>query len=595
MEMFGLLRSYVHAVWQHRPGLVAMAGSLMLVRSVTEGAGLLLIVPLLAIAGFASGPPDSAMADRLPDVLSGLASSLSLGMVLSLFVMIVIIRALIGFVQHLVASTLQMDFLHHVRMKVYKTVMSASWPYLALQDGSRINHSLSLHAEQSAYGISVMARILSATLLAAISIAVALAIQPLLTIVIIGLGLMVAIPVVLLDLKLFRLAGRNSAQLEELFAAFGRELDDLKAAKVASGSGKEEARFADLAGRYRDTGMNKNRMTARISLFHEVAAAIVLAGLVWMATQQASVLAVGPVAVALIFVRLFPAMRSLQSAVRDLLVVLPAWGRISSLVTQAGLHRDASAAGTGEAPQFETSVELSNAGYGYPGADRPVLRDVDLEISRGTATVIVGLSGAGKTTLLDIISGLLVPDAGVVKIDGKALDDSNRLAWSSSVAYVVQDAQLGNGTVRQNITRFATHELSDEAIWQALRQAGADDIVKALPDGLDQQVGDRGQRLSRGQRQRIALARALVRRPKLLILDEATSALNPRDEEAVAANLRKLLPETTLIVVAHKLGSLDWAQRFYLLEDGHLRQVEREKAFEPQQESPASQRQEEAR
>lgn len=586
MEMLRLLRSYARAVWQHRPGLVAMSGGLMLARSLTEGAGLLLIVPLLAIAGFATGEPGTAMADRLPAFLSELASSLSLGMVLALFLVVVFVRALIGFVQHLVASALQVNFLHHTRMNIYATVMSASWPWLALQDGSRINHSLSLHAEQSAYGISVMARILSATLLAIISIAVALAIEPVLTMVIIGLGLVVAALVLLLDLRLYRLAGRNSAQLEELFAAFGRELDDIKAAKVASGSGKEAARFEGLAGRYRDTGMNRHRMTARISLFHEIVAAILLVGLVWVATRQASLLTIGPVAVALIFVRLFPAMRSLQSSLRDLLVILPAWGRLSDVVAQAARHRDPSASGAGQVPEFGSAIELSKVGYAYPGNGEAVLRDVDLNIRQGTATVILGLSGAGKTTLLDIISGLLVPDAGAVTVDGKPLDDSNRLAWCSSVAYVVQDAQLGNGTVRQNITRFARDTMADEAIWEALRLAGADAIVRSLPDGLEQQVGDRGQRLSRGQRQRIALARALVTRPKLLILDEATSALNPRDEDAVANNLRNLLPDMTLIMVAHKLGSLGWAEQFYQLEDGRLRHIDKRDAMQ----SPATKR-----
>ena len=145
---------------------------------------------------------------------------------------------------------------------------------------------------------------------------------------------------------------------------------------------------------------------------------------------------------------------------------------------------------------------------------------------------------------------------------------------------------MGNGTVRQNITRFARDTMADEAIWEALRLAGADAIVRSLPDGLEQQVGDRGQRLSRGQRQRIALARALVTRPKLLILDEATSALNPRDEDAVANNLRNLLPDMTLIMVAHKLGSLGWAEQFYQLEDGRLRHIDKRDVMQ----SPATKR-----
>jgi ABC-type multidrug transport system fused ATPase/permease subunit len=232
------------------------------------------------------------------------------------------------------------------------------------------NHSLSLHAEQSAYGISVMARIVSATLLAVISVAVAFAIEPVLTMIIIGLGLVVAVVVFGLDLQLYRLAGRNSAQLEELFAAFGRELDDVKAAKVASGSGKEAARFEEpccALSRYRNEQAPHDGEDQPVPRDSRCP----LAGWPGLGcNQQAAILTVGPMAVALIFVRLFPAMRSLQSSVRDLLVILPAWGRLSNVVAQAARHRDPSASGTGQAPQFEKTIELSKVPVCLSGQSR---------------------------------------------------------------------------------------------------------------------------------------------------------------------------------------------------------------------------------
>ena len=133
----------------------------------------------------------------------------------------------------------------------------------------------------------------------------------------------------------------------------------------------------------------------------------------------------------------------------------------------------------------------------------------------------------------------------------------------------MQDAQLVNESVRYNVAPFDDVP-EDTEIWLALEKAGAADIVRALPDGLDTVLGDRGNRLSRGQRQRISLARALYLKPAVLFLDEATSALNPADEAAIIATLQGLRPHTTIVVVAHRLSSLLWTDKLYTLENGRL-------------------------
>jgi ATP-binding cassette, subfamily C, bacterial len=579
MGMLRLITGYCRDIWQYRPALTMTAVALMLARSLSEGAGLVLIIPLLALIGIGATRTDEAAAagavGALPDMLKAIAGQLSLEAVLGLFLFVVIVRALIGYAQQLTAAKLQTGFLRHVRVSTHDAVMKARWPYLALQDASRINHVLSVHAEQAAYGITVLTRIISAVLLAGVSVAVAMLIDLKLSLLVIGFAGLIALPVMAFDFRLYRMARQTAAQLEAIFAMFGRQLGDLKAAKAASGTGVEAAQFAGMADQYREAAFGRQRLTAAIGLFHELAGAVLLIGLVWLAAGQAATLQVGPIAVAVIFIRLFPALKGLQSSLRDLLFVLPAWERVSALKDAAASQRDdAHGAGSQPAPGFDRSLELASVGFNYPASEAAVLRGVDLVVRQGTATVILGLSGAGKTTLLDVISGLLKPDTGQLLIDGVPLADANRAQWCASVAYVVQDAQLSNGTVRENVARFAGAMASDEDVWRALRLAGAEEIVRKLPAGLDEEIGDRGQRLSRGQRQRIALARALIGRPRLLILDEATSALNPRDEELIAQNLRQLLPEVTMIIVAHKLGSLGWADSFHEMDGGSLHQVD---------------------
>ena len=167
------------------------------------------------------------------------------------------------------------------------------------------------------------------------------------------------------------------------------------------------------------------------------------------------------------------------------------------------------------------------------------------------------------------MSGLLEPTGGRLCIDGDPLNDRRRKAWRQTVAYVLQDAQLVNDNVRYNVAPF-DDEPQDAEIWVALELAGAGDIVRALPDELETVLGERGSRLSRGQRQRISLARALYLKPRILFLDEATSALNPADEAAIVETLRGLRHQTTIVVVAHRLSSLSWTDKLYTLESGSL-------------------------
>jgi len=248
---------------------------------------------------------------------------------------------------------------------------------------------------------------------------------------------------------------------------------------------------------------------------------------------------------------------------------LPGWKRLHLLQTSAQAHGENLPVGAVEPAGFHKSLVLQNVAYAYPNSEVDVLGDVCLELPAGSAVGIIGLSGAGKTTLLDLMSGLLKPTAGHIKIDGEPLDDTRRKAWRQTVAYVLQDAQLVNDSVQYNVAPF-DDEPRDPEIWAALEKAGAGEIVRSLPDQLDTMLGDRGSRLSRGQRQRISLARALYLKPRILFLDEATSALNPADEAAIVKTLQGLRPHTTIVVVAHRLSSLSWTDRLYALEGGKL-------------------------
>jgi ATP-binding cassette subfamily C protein len=204
-----------------------------------------------------------------------------------------------------------------------------------------------------------------------------------------------------------------------------------------------------------------------------------------------------------------------------------------------------------------------------PSARPPALRDATLTIRAGATTAVVGPSGAGKSTLADIVLGLLFARAGHVEVDGVELTPARARAWRERVGYVAQETYLFNDTVRANL-RWAYPEATDEEIQAALALAAADRFVAALPDGLDTVVGERGGRLSCGERQRLTLARALLRRPELLMLDEATSSVDAENELEIQRAVESLRGRMTMLVITHRLATTRAADVIYVMDRGRI-------------------------
>jgi ATP-binding cassette subfamily C protein len=215
------------------------------------------------------------------------------------------------------------------------------------------------------------------------------------------------------------------------------------------------------------------------------------------------------------------------------------------------------------------AIELDGVRFTYPGASRPAVDGVHLRLDAQTTTALVGPSGAGKTTVADIVLGLLQPDAGEVRVDGRSLQDIDLGAWRAAISYVPQDPFLLHDSIRANVC-WGADGCDDERVVELLDAVGLAPLLAQLPEGLDTVVGERGHRLSGGERQRVVLARALARRPHLLVLDEATSHLDAENEQAARAAIDGLHGQLTVLVIAHRLGTVRHADQIAVLEDGRL-------------------------
>lgn len=226
--------------------------------------------------------------------------------------------------------------------------------------------------------------------------------------------------------------------------------------------------------------------------------------------------------------------------------------------------------------KFQDKIEIRDIAYQYPNTNERVLNHIDLSIKKGESVALIGSSGAGKTTLSDVILALLKPAQGQVLMDGIDIEELGA-AWSEVIGYVPQAIYIVDDTIRMNIA-FGEDpkEVDDEKVWQALRIAQLDQFVEMLPKGLETVVGERGIRFSGGQRQRLAIARALYRNPEILVLDEATAALDNETEQEVMKAIENLQGYKTLIIVAHRLTTVRKCDTIYEVRDGNV--VKREKS-----------------
>ena len=219
---------------------------------------------------------------------------------------------------------------------------------------------------------------------------------------------------------------------------------------------------------------------------------------------------------------------------------------------------------------FKSNIQILDVSLRYENSNKFALKNVNIEVLSGESLAIVGRSGAGKTTLVDVMLGIIAPQQGIVKIAG--LDPREAIdRWPGAISYLPQNIQIFNGTIRENIcTGYELNQISDEDIWRALKIAQLDRMVLSLDKKLDTFIGDQGNKLSGGEKQRLGIARAIVTNPKLLVIDEGTSALDSETEFDITNAIAELKKDATIILIAHRLSSTRLMNKLIYLDSGEI-------------------------
>ncbi len=269
--------------------------------------------------------------------------------------------------------------------------------------------------------------------------------------------------------------------------------------------------------------------------------------------------------------RLMPSMNRLQVALSALIYLTPSinvvYRDLKNTRVAGYLEHDEN-----KFLDLNKDISINNISYKYPNTDKYIFRDISFSIQKGRSIGFEGPTGAGKTTLIDVVLGLLDPTEGTITVDGINIH-KNKKSWFSKIGYVPQFIYLTDDTIKNNILFYDDENISEEKLKTVIEQAQLKEFIDSLPDGLDTVVGERGIRLSGGQRQRIGIARALYKKPELLVLDEATSALDNDTEKAVMQSIEHLYGKITMLVIAHRLTTIEKCDEIYKIDKGTLIKV----------------------
>ncbi len=571
--MTGLVRdclAFAAAVARHA-GRHGLAVSLFVaLGAILEGFGILLLVPLLATL---FGQDSAAAAPFLFDWIERLAPGLPplgrLAALLGLFGLLMALRALVLWRRDSLLGQLQIGFVEAQRAMIARRLAGAQWPALARIGHARVNHLMGGDIQRCGAGVHFLLQSGVAIVMILVQAGLALILAPALTLIAIAamaLGALVLSGLLRRSHDVGRIV--TEANLA-LMTGLGRFLGGMKMAMSQNLQHAFAAEFAnDIALSARRQSAFIRQQAALRALWSLLAAGV--AGLAMLAGYGLFHLS-GPVLLALLVLlaRISAPASQIQLGVQQIAYALPAWKAVSAMADELAAAA-VPPAGTDEGPLPFGPIALEAVVYRHEAAEGSGgLHGLSLRIEPGEMIGVSGASGAGKTTLADLLIGLVQPQSGRVTIGGEPLTEANAMRWRRQVAYVAQDPVLFNESVRRNLL-WTDPDADEGRIAEALAVAGADRWVARLPEGLDTIVGEMGALISGGERQRLALARALLRRPAILILDEATGAIDIAGERGILGRLRSLDPRPTIVMIAHRGESLAHCDRILTLADGRL-------------------------
>ncbi len=561
---------FLNAFFSFSPGKTILVLGLMVCLSLMEGVSLLMLVPLLQLVGLDVQQGILArIAESVSSALATVGLRPTLLAVLGVYVFIIVIHSLLKRWENSVSLTLQHEFVVHLRQRLYGAIANTKWLYFVRNRSSDFTHALTIEMERVGTATYYLLSLIVTAIVAIVYILFAIKLSPLIT----GLVFLCGGVLLLLLKGKTRIAEETGEGLSDamssLYAAVTEHLGGMKIAKSYGAEGRHAETFGRLTEKVRHMYTHAVQNQAEVNYWFNVGSVLTLSLILYVSIEALSLPTSGVLLLLYLFARLMPKFSSIQQNFQSLVNMLPSFVRITQMQERCESEAEPKIDKRGKI-DFQNCMRFDKVCFSYDRQGKsPAVRSLDVTLKAGETTAIVGPSGAGKSTIADLVMGLISPDQGQILLDGIKLTDEQTKAWREQIGYVPQETFLFHDTLRANLL-WAKPDASEEEMNQALKFAAATEFVLGLPKGIETNLGDRGVLISGGERQRISLARALLRKPSLLILDEATSSLDSENEKRIQNAIENLHGRITILLISHRLSTIRGADVIHVIEEGRL-------------------------
>lgn len=523
---------------------------ILIFKGITEGVGLLFIIPLLSVAGVSNlEESNSQLAKFIQRSFEHSGVSLSVVNVLIIYFLIMSFYALLKYIQAINSMKINQRVIVRWQNAFFRQVTYASWSSIQNVKGSDLQEILTSQIKRFGAISNQTIQMVGALVIIGVYLTLSLMLSFKLTVLsLIPIGLLVL---------LNRPINKKTYSLGEVAVKFNKSmqaliLEHLLSLKLVKSYRKEKEHletFQERSYSAENQSVLFVKTSGKTKLFFEVLAAVIVVIYIYFALEVLAIEITEVLLLIFIFAKLLPKVSLVIGNFQQILNHLPAFETTLKTLSKLKNEEQIADQKTLTLLQFQQKIRFDSVGFAY--GDNQVLSKLNFSIYANKTTIILGSSGAGKSTVVDLILGLQKPSEGKIFIDDLPLTSIQPNYWKDQIAYVPQDSFLFHVSILENLL-WAKPDATQEDINRALKQSGAYEFITKLPEGLKTIVGDRGTKLSGGERQRIALARGLIRQPKLLILDEATNAVDDKNEGLIKEALSQLSGKMTIIIVAHR-------------------------------------------
>lgn len=564
-----MLKQFYDIFWRAPGGRPISVTLCMLFASISEMISMGAIVPLASQLSTKDGNTDSYLGQTILQFikLTGLPPTFS---VLLLLVGIsLVMKSIIAFLAMRYVAISVADVTTKLRSKLLGSMMNARWAYFVDHRPGEVASMISLQAAMAGAAYQSVAQLVTTSISGLGLLFTAFLVSGKLVIFCLIATSALAFPLYYI-LKIAQESSIKQFQTSnDLTSGVQDVLNNMKPLKSMARQKHFLESFTRSIGELR--GSMILMVVSSHAIYHGqdiLGAIMVLAGVyvsvVLLQTPLAEMLVVG-----IIFYQVIDVIKRVQLHLQSSTMAAAAYNSMMTAIIHADNQVEKNFGN--DQPEIKKQIRFENVSFAY--GEKQVLDHVNFECPAKKITVLIGPSGAGKTTIVDLIIGFYLPLHGRIMIDDTSMVDVQLSSWRDKIGYVPQELTLLRGSIADNI-KLGDNTITSDMVHEALRLAGAEGFVEALPDGIDTDIGTMGAKLSGGQRQRISLARALVLKPKLLLLDEVTSALDEVTEAEICENIMELSGKFTIVAITHKPAWTRIAQRIYRVSDGQVERVE---------------------